>query len=278
VDEIWYADGVLLNSGPVQDISYDSTQSNTPPKVGTNSQIYRRHGTVYRPKYYDQGTFTLNLWSYQGTREEMLDHYRKTLRVLDRADGLVKYERQMEDGTRHYFCYGELLAAVQPAFLGPTGLSYAIAVTVPGAFWTSTETITVSTTAGSGSPQTLDLVGLEDSTAPIDDALITVTGPITHPIIEVVRDDNAAVTEQVKYMGVVDSGQTLTLDSGDWSISTTGGLDVDPSDIYYEGPKYLTIQPPRPDATSDYTQVTLSGTGTGSTTQLTISASSKVTT
>ena len=278
--EFWYADGYLLTNCFVRDISYESAIYSTPARRGDNSAIAQRNGTIWRPKQYEAGSFTLNMWTYSSAGQEVaLDQYRELMRVISRQDALVEFRRVWKENeastavSRDYHCYGELLQSVQPTFATARGFRMGMEISIPNAFWESTSARTESSASGPALPKTLSLIAHRDATAPMDDFAYTVAGPITNPSVEVIRPD-ALYVEKWTYNGTISDGQTLTVDSGTWDVTATGGHIVNQAALDYTGSRYLTVQPVRPDATNP--QVRLNGSGGGADTRLTVTGRTKM--
>lgn len=90
------------------------------------------------------------------------------------------------------------------------------------AHWSVSTPIVESSIASATLPQTITLTGM--GSAPVEDALVTITGPITNPTVSCYDSGTT-----VSYAGTVATGQTLVLDSGQWkaniaSTNVTGSI------------------------------------------------------
>jgi hypothetical protein len=105
-------------------------------------------------------------------------------------------------------------------------------------------------------------------TAPIEDAVLTFTGPVTNPRVESLVDGSVLeVPIWFKYSGTVPSGQTLKVDCANWALSGTGGFSPVYANFSHAGSaRWLVIQPGK-----STTVPTLSVTGSN------LSGSSKTT-
>jgi len=272
--ELWYADGYLLTNTNIRDISYESSIFDTPAKRGDNSTIAQSHGELWRPKVYEAGNFTLNMWTFDRTSQAVaVDLYRDLMRVVHRNLELVTFERKWDNDTRWYRCKGEVLQTVSPSYNSNRGYRFGIEVHVPGAFWESPSLVTHSTLTSAALPQSLDLVNHADSNAPMDHFRFAVTGPVTNPRVELYKS-GVATGQYWQYNGTVATGQTLTVDSATWAVTGAGGLTVNEALLDYTGARYLTVQPRHHTETAP--QVRLSGASGGSGTKLTVTGRSKI--
>lgn len=115
-------------------------------------------------------------------------------------------------------------------------------------FWREPSPVTSHLSSGSG-PSALP--EFEGSTAPIEDAIIVVTGPCTNPSL-------ACGDSQVTYHDTLASGQSLTIDAGNWTVSSAS-LVIDYAKLTHAGTgPWLVLSPGQP--------VTFSHTGTGTAT------------
>jgi len=272
--ELWYADGYLLSNREVRDVSYDSTIFDTPGKRGDNSVIAQNHGEIWRPKFYTANSFTLNMWTFNRVSQATaIDLYRELIRVVNRTNELVTYERKWDDNSRAYRCQGEVITAVSPAFTSNRSYRFGIEVVVPGAFWEASGASTHSTPASATLPQTLTLTNHADSTAPMSDFTYTIVGPVTNPRVETMKS-GAVTGVYVQYNGTVGAGQSLVINANTWAVTGTGGLTVNESLLDYNSGRYLTIQARMYTETAP--QLRFTGSNAAATTQLSVTGRSKV--
>lgn len=137
---------------------------------------------------------------------------------------------------------------------------------LPGV-WSDYTTTTLTGTAGTGwSNQTLTLTALAGGTAPIEDSVVTVSGPITNPIVS-----NAATGTTVKFTGTVPTGQNWVIDSGAWTTKLNG-VSVLSTTTHTGHPRFVVIDPGTAFAAPN---LTLSGSATGASTNLSVTAARK---
>lgn len=111
------------------------------------------------------------------------------------------------------------------------------------------------------SNDTLSLDGLTGGSAPIEDSIITVTGPATNP-----RVTNQTTDTWVQYNGTLNAGDTWVVDCGQWT-SQVNGTGVLTNTQHYGHPRFLVIDNGN-NFNSPQVQMTASATGTGTNLQV----------
>src|SRR5690606_3071498 len=128
--------------------------------------------------------------------------------------------------------------------------------------WRSPGTFTRTYSSIGSDPAWTAVDFLQTCSAPIVDAVLTVTGPVTNPRIE--AGNGAPI---VQYVGVLAEGETWTIDSGTWD-SRVGSVSVITSTNYHGSRgRLLTIDQPY--------QLRCVGSSVGSGAQWTITAHQK---
>jgi hypothetical protein len=236
-----------------------------PARRGDDGVVPGRHGRIRTPqKKFDVGEVVLPLWVVgcrpDGTipstgrmereffrrRDELLRLFYADDVTLQfrRADGVVLSTRveviDVMDFTRRR---AEPLAKVS------------VALRLADAFWT--EAIDVAQTITGTTGTTVELTAFQGSTAPIADARITFTGPVSNPRLAVGQ-------RWVQFNGVIVASRELVLECGHWRASSGAGAAWSPDrrQVFREpGPAWLEI-PPSPEPLN----VVFTHTGGGSAT------------
>lgn len=134
---------------------------------------------------------------------------------------------------------------------------------LPG-MWQDVMSTTITGTASAAwSNQSLALTALANGTAPIEDSVITVTGPITNPTVS-----NTVTNTSITYTGTVPSGQTWVIDCGAWT-SKVNGVSVLSSTTHSGHARFVVIDP---GPTNVGPSIKLTGSGTTTATNLAITA------
>lgn len=249
-------DGWELTEGLVRDLELRDGLYGTPEMIGQNPVVANRRGSTYRRKNIGEGSFTINGWvaSADGTRTGFESAWQTLLRAVWRPERLVKYERYLASGEIRE-CYGEVSGQLAPAAIGQQAGRFALQVRVPNGLWRGQTTVTDQSTGTLTSGATFALTNLANGSAPVDDAKVVLTGPLTSPQVAVVGN----AVEFVKYTGTIGAGAVVTIDCGTWDVTATG-MTANPAAVTYGGDSsYLTIPSPGPTGVAPSVVVTGSG-------------------
>lgn len=257
--DTWTVDGVALNT-TARMLELPEGVDTTAGLRGDNLTVPGRHGRVWRPKRYDEANRVLRMWATgndEATLEANLDALIAMFTVRHR---LLDVRRTRADGvTRQMFA--EAVDVLDPRIL----LAYPyngylelnVALRTPGAFWQDVATSDFTSPAGLTLPSTVAVTTLAGGTAPIDDAVIVVRGPIANPTVTDVS--GASVT----LAGTLANGTDWQVDSSAWTSKTgaalgfgAGGTDALAATTHTDA-RMLPITP----AGASSPQLTLSGTG-----------------
>lgn len=285
--EPWLVDGM-----DIQSMAFGvETADATPPDLrGSHLSIPGMNG-VYAQynRSYEPGTIALKMWvlgcdvdgTLPGIRSARRQIFERNIRMLFRLFGyqgntvtLSKtiygdYEgatpikvkaRAIIDG----FTSLDTMAARQRAELTVT-------MTLVDSFWADVNTTTDSTDASATMPKTLALSDV--GTAPVDDSIITITGPITAP-----RVTCPASGSWIQYTGSVAAGQTLVIDTGAGTAKLNGNTSVLSSVTHGGTARFMVIPPRNSSLTGDtgfQTNLTLTGTGASSATKFSVAYNRK---
>lgn len=237
---------------------------------GDNLRVPGRHGTLHTPrKLYDENTIVIpfliagtkpdgSLPIGSSDREEIYHRADELCRVF--AADTITLEHTLPDQTSRRLV-GEVLDVVSfTRNLGvlPVIASVKVAIRAAYPFWVDASTVTASMTVPTGGQGLL--VEFADSTAPIDQMLVTFVGPISNPTIAA-----PSTGVYLAYDRVIPAGQKLVVDTSAWTLSPGNG---NPWTVNYgllrhggASGRWFEIPPGVPAPT-----VTLSHTGGGSAT------------
>ena len=232
-----------------------------PGLTGENIRVPGRDGEVWSAKDYAPGLMSLDLF-VQGTNsagaipggstaaKTFRANMDALLAIFGKRSGLIAVEKEMEDGTIRRN-NAEVTAVVTPDYYGEDSVAtLKVLLTLPNPIWSAT-----SSTTSTGTGLLTSFTGI---TAPITDAIITVTGTTSGTTIT-----DVVSGAWIKYVGAL---------TGTWVIncstfsSLIGGASAIAGTTFNPGPRFFTITP-----NSTLTpNVTLSGGGS-----LSISAAKK---
>lgn len=221
-----------------------------------NITLPGRHGTLRtRSKVYDEGEIVLPMW-VRGTNDDGLvaadttsrkEFYRNVdvlTQLFRPGDGLLSVVHTLPDGSQRRI-FAECTEAIDFSVSGggyPLG-KFSVALRVPGVFWEDLEEQEINLSVGHSGI----ISQLEGTTAPIEDSILILRGPLTSTRIESLVDDMPRSTpEWVNYASQVSAGQTLTIDCANWELLGGGGHTANYSALSHSGgSRWLTLVPGR---------------------------------
>lgn len=206
----------------------------TPPRRTTNVTVPGRHGALLVPrKFYDPAEIVLPLWviganeatgaalSGDAAVTSFYQRVDELVALFSGATGTVTIVHTLPDGSAR-----QAVAEVTEVMdftrqLGsPLFGRVAIALTIPGAFWSDATSRLQTVRGWAGS--TYGLPEFAGATAPMDDLSITFNGPIGTPKLT-----DARTGRWVRYDATIPAGQGVRIDCATWAVTGVGGLVVD---------------------------------------------------
>lgn len=270
-------DGVNLQTALGITVTRESTFHGMPQTRSSNLSLPGVHGgvVVQTEELYEPGTCVLQCWMDGGgnpvTHEAKLDAFKGLL------VGPLDVRKTMSDASvRQALCY--MRATLDPEHRPGAWTKLTVPLELPGAFWRDT----VASTFSQSQPvngTTYVMSNLAGSTAPITDAVLLWTGPISNP-----QATDPFSGSSVTWQGTIAAGSqvrvqasTLTAISG-VGIGLTGpGADVS-GNLVPSGPgsayRLLEFQPEMvaSDPLNRRVSVKVNGSGMTSATNLQVSA------
>lgn len=226
-----------------------------PGLSGENIRVPGKDGEVWSAKDYAPAIMALELF-VQGTNSAGAVPGGSTAALTFRSNidglialfgkryGLITVDKEMEDGSVRRN-YAEVNAVVTPEYFdGDTLATLKVLLTFPDPIWKAT-----STTSQTGTGLLTNFTGI---TAPITDAVITVAGASTNPIITDVTSG-----AWIKYTGTISGGSTWTVNCATFA-SAIGATNVIGATTFNPGPRFFSLTP----NANLIPNVTLSGGGT----------------
>lgn len=242
------------------------------PAIRTDNLIVPgRHGRIHTTtKYYDEGQIILPMWvkgcddngavPSGNNRVEFFKNLDTLTQLFRPGDGLLQVVHTLPDGTlRRAWC--ETTEAIDFTTMGghsPLG-KFSVALRVPGVFWEDPVPYTINLPLGQNGP----LLLLGGTTAPIEDAVFTINGPMTNIRIEALYNGAPLVNPTwFAYNAALVTGQQLIVDCGNWSLVTFGGTGVVHYDQFqHAGAARWMIIPPGPVGQAPGLKVTIGSSG-----------------
>lgn len=262
----WFVDNVPLKSGIVRDVENRAGWRNVAAPTGQNLNVPNRAGEIYVPKSVAAGGLILNLWLHHRSEEELNNGWEALLRTVVQPHRMVTIHEYRPGGAEHgqRVCRAELVGGIRPTPSGRNGMRASLNFRIPAGIWETVYDYPFESEVGPSLPKVVGLSDLAQSTAPIDNAILTIVGPITNPVVSW-HNPAYGMGSSVKYTGTVPDGAKLILNSGTWGI-TGVGFTPNKAAVIPTGSRFMTIEP------SDAPSLTLSGIGGGAKTQLLVSA------
>jgi hypothetical protein len=270
----WWADEVNLSHFAWNISSVDLS---TAGFRGESLVLAQRSGSIpVLNRFRENSEFGLSMWvigmdpndgsipATRTLRRQMFDSNLSTLvRVLTQDTRLINFKYENASGNR--VCTAQCTGSIPLTTMAARSRAeFTATFSNPNVFWRDETTGSSATAANATLPKDLPLTHLVGGTAPVDDAVIAVVGPITNP-----RVTDLETGIWVQYTGTLSSAQTWTVDAGTFS-STVNGSSVRTSTSHSGHPRFMYI-PTRYSNTNTPT-VRLTGTAGGTTTKLTVSS------
>jgi hypothetical protein len=257
-------------------ISQKSGRYMLPGVRGTNTQVPGMRGSSFvRNRPVNTGMWTLTMWVLGAFPDGSIPQWGETRRIFDRnynqilksvmsVSAPISLAAWQDDGTVRT-ATGQLGGSTESNLQmgGRRGEITLVFEILEGA-WQDAVSRTIVGTAGSHwSNDVLDLSSLDGGSAPIDNSLITVHGPITNP-----RIFDPITNTWVQYNGTLGSSDSWVVDCAAFT-SAVNGVGALINTQHYGHPRFLVIDP---GTYGRKPSVTVTGSATGTNTNVTIQA------
>lgn len=271
----WLVDGYDLKTYAFNITKVDM---NTPELRGGHSQIPQRSGVIPRfNRSYEAGEFSLQMWvggcdtdgsppgPYSQARKFFDRNLHFLLSLFDKQGSPLQMQRLVR-GTEWRTAQVLRTGSVSvEEMMSRMRAEFTATFQVLNAFWESPETFTSTSPADATLPKTVVLTDLVGASAPVEDAVVQVEGPITNPVVTCPETG-----VWFSYNTNLNAGQTLTVDANTWTAKV-GTVNV-VERIRHGGHARWVYLPPRGAGAGSFAPtLTLTGSGGGSTTRLSVS-------
>lgn len=227
------ANGVNLNS-LASNVESIAAILRTPKRRGENIAVPGRHGLLRVPnKLYDMADFVLPFWvlGVDPSSGAILGGDAETTAFYARVDELTRLFGGDTVTLEHTRPDGSVRRAVvettdvmewtrEPG--SPMFGRVSVAVRLPEAFWSDTSATTATFAGTNGTHRVLSEFAA--ATAPMDELVITWTGPINNPELS-----QPAGGVYVAYDGVIPAGKKLVVDTARWRLDPGDGVPWTPA-------------------------------------------------
>jgi hypothetical protein len=245
------ANGIILNT-LAKNIESLTGRLRVPKLRTENITVPGRHGTLYtRQKYYDEGEIVLPMW-VRGCdddglvttgRAQFMANIDTLTRIFRPGDGLIELVHTLADGSsRRVMC--EVTEAIDFSVISGSGNipvgKFSVALRVPSVFWEDTIVSSVDLPP----TQNGEIAALSGMSAPLEDSVWTITGPVTNPRVEALYNGQPQLTPNwFQYSGTIPAGQGMVVDCGKWLLTGVGGFVPNYSFFSHSGgSRWLTLQ------------------------------------
>lgn len=191
-----------------------------PAKRTQNVTVPGRHGAVRTPnKRYDVNTFPMTVWvkgvNSDGTRPDDPDvaYYTNLDRLYRMFSEVIELEHVLPDSSSRVITVEVLDQVDYTRKAGVQVGSVGLTMTATDPFWRGKAPVSASISSD-GTPTIVPLTAFAESTAPIEDAIVVFTGPLNNPSMR-------CGDYFLMYEETLAAGQTVTVDVGNWSISSS---------------------------------------------------------
>lgn len=258
--EILSVNGTVLNT-LAKNIDTLTGRLRAPAYRTGNITIPGAHGDLWVPdKRYQPNSIALPMW-VQGVdddgaipsgvteRAQFFANVNTLVGIFKTPGALLDVRWTQPDGSVRQ-CYAEAADVFDfTVDAAPKGL-VGVVLTLPYPFWQDTASISTRFIATN---TTIAPVDWQGSTAPVEDMVYLIEGPWTNPGLQFWDGS------WWQYNAAIPAGETLTVDSGEWTLTGSTGVTVDYSKMTHDGADGVWgTLPPVPAAAPD---ITLLGSG-----------------
>lgn len=257
---VWFDDLYIIEDTTGSYFSGDTT--------GTDLVKYRWTGTAHAStsqKYMAEQRIVPN--TLAGQRQAFEDNLNRLLRLFTRPHKLSTIRAAQPDGSIRRAQVEWQEWSEPEVMAGGTRAEFGIGYVIPSVWWEDENSTTQAATAGATLPKTLDLTSFNGMTGIIEDAVLTVAGPITNPRI---TDEESGA--YIEYTGTVPTGQSWVIDVAA-ATSQVNNVSVMTNTKHAGNFKLFVI--PNCYGTTDTPRLTLSGSAGGTATNLSVTARRK---
>lgn len=270
--------GVVLNT-LAKNIESLTGRLHVAPLRTDNVAVPSRHGRLRTTaKFYDEGQIVLPMWVRgcdddgsisEGERTQFFANVDALTNIFRPGSGLLEVLHTLPDGSirRAWAECTDVIDFSMASGNNPLG-KFSVALRVPSVFWEDLNSRSVDLAP----TQNGFVTEFDGMTAPVDDAVITITGPAINCRVEAYYNGQPLENPSWVQYSEVDAGQSITIDSGSWQLSGSGLTPNYANLTHGGGGRWFTMVPGTP---SNPPEIKITAGGTTETTKVTISARRK---
>lgn len=256
---------------------------------GSSATVPGRHGSLYkRGRRREEGRVILSMWANDTDVDGLpgTDKYKtwranmdKLLVIFDTTHGQIELREYIDPAapTVYRRAFVEVRAAIDPEVLGRAFGQFKVECIINSVFWESYDVVTFTSPTGAGAVATHNMTGFQDMTAPIEDAIISIDGPIANPFLI-----DPLSGHRIDLAATVANLSQWRIDAGLFETATGTGLNFTPGSgtsatltTIAKGSYAPRLFGITPELQGTAPRITLGGTGTGANTRLRVQARRK---
>lgn len=205
------------------------------PMKGNAQEVPGRHGSLYkRGRRRGEGIVILNMWASDQDVDGIYGSDRyvtwrnnmdKLLAIFDTSMNQIELREYIDPAAptvyRRAFC--EVRSAIDPEVMGRAFGKFTVECIINGTFWEDSVVQTFSSPTGATAVATHNMTVFSGMTAPIEDAVISVTGPLGNPFLV-----DPLSGHRVDLGMTLAAGQQWRLDASLWETAQGTGINFTP--------------------------------------------------
>lgn len=245
--------GVVLNT-LAKNIESLTGRLHAAPIRTDNIAVPGRHGRLRTAaKFYDEGQIVLPMW-VRGCddnglvtgagRGQFFDNVDALTNLFRPGSGLAEMLHTLPDGSIRR-AWVECTDVIDFSTQGGNNVfgKFSVSLRVPGVFWEDLVPLSVDLLP----TQNGYVSQFDGMTAPVEDSVITITGPANNCRIEAYYKGAPLDSPSWVQYATVGAGQTLAINCGTWQLTGTGGLTVGYNNLTHSGAsRWFTLVPGTP--------------------------------
>lgn len=247
--ESWVIDGKNLSNQQYKIAMYEG-MDDSPAIVGGNLEIPFRSGLVWSPKTFSQARRTLTIVLLNqdpstGIRPAAQDAQRALvdtalddlMKLFGQRHRLLTIVRTLSGGAVRQG-YAEVVDPISPNQMLVNNAAFTVGLNFPQPFWEDQADQTHNAPVPIVSGTTYTPSAFSAATAPMEDLVVTVTGPCTNPKVL-----DVASGFYFQYNGTIGAGQTMVVNSKLWTVTGTGGFTPSMANFVHTGGRLFSLTP-----------------------------------
>lgn len=247
--ESWVIDGKNLSNQQYKIAMYEGMDDG-PAVMGDNIDIPFRAGSVWTPKSFGEAKRTLTILllnrdpstgippAAQDAQRALVDTALDDLmKLFGQRHRLLTIVRTLSGGAVRQG-YAEVVDTISPNQLAVNSAAFVVGLKFPQPFWEDQADQTYNAPVPAVTATTYTPAAFAAATAPMEDLVVTITGPCTNPKLL-----DVASGYYFQYNGSLTGGQTMVVNSKLWTVTGTGGFSPSMANFVHTGGRLFSLTP-----------------------------------